>query len=141
MFKVRLVVVVLVVAVFLAACGGEKSVQVSNIWARPGLAGGNSAVYFVIDNSTAGEDVLLSASSDVAQAVELHMSMMEGDAMQMKMQQYVPIPAGKTEFKPGGLHVMLIGLNSDLNIGDSFTVILNFETAGEQALTVMVKEQ
>jgi len=140
MFKVRLPVVVLIVAVILTACGGEKSVQVADVWARPGLSGGNSSVYFVIDNSMAEEDVLLSASSDVAQAVELHMSMMDGDAMQMKMQHNVPIPAGKTEFKPGGLHVMLIGLKDDLKPGDTFAVTLSFETAGEQVLSVLVRE-
>lgn len=57
------------------------------------------------------------------------------------MQHNVLVSAGKTEFKPGGLHVMLIGLNNDLRVGDTFTVTLNFEMTGEQTLSVTVKEQ
>jgi copper(I)-binding protein len=35
---------------------------------------------------------------------------------------------------------MLIGLNQDLNVGDSFTVTLELEKAGEISLDVVVKE-
>jgi copper(I)-binding protein len=84
---------------------------------------------------------LLSASSDVADAVELHKTVMQGDNMQMIQQMNVPVPTGETVFKPGDLHVMLIGLKNDLKAGDTFSVTLNFQTAGERTLTVMVKDQ
>jgi len=113
--------------------------QVKDAWARPGLAGGNSGAFFVIDNPGAA-DTLLSASSDVANAVELHKTVMEDGVMQMIQQNSVPVPKGETAFAPGGLHVMLIGLNNDLPVGDSFDVTLNFEAAGEQTITVEVKE-
>ncbi len=142
MRKKSLLIVFAVLATLLSACSSlaGSSLQVNDIWARPGLAEGNSAVYFMIDNSTGAEDKLLSASSDVAQAVELHMSMMDDGVMHMMQQHEVPLPAGKTEFKPGGLHVMLIGLNGDLSPGDSFDLLLNFESAGEENFTVIVKE-
>jgi copper(I)-binding protein len=134
--------VFLVMAVLLAACGSASSrtLQVTDVWARPGLSEGNSAVYFTIDNPTATEDTLLSASSDVAGSVEMHMTMIEGDNMQMMPQKEVPVPVGKTEFKPGGLHVMLIGLKQDLKPGDAFNVTLKFRTAGEKSLDVVVGE-
>jgi copper(I)-binding protein len=76
----------------------------------------------------------------VAGAVELHMTMMNEGNMQMAPQQEVPVQAGKTEFKPGGLHVMLIGLKQDLNPGDTFSLTLDFATAGEMSLQVTVSE-
>ena len=141
MSQVRLYVVFVLLALVLAACGasGSGELGVNDVWARPGLAEGNSAVFFVIDNPGA-EDFLLSASSDVAGAVELHKTIMEDGNMKMVHQMNVPVPTGETVFKPGDLHVMLIGLKNDLKPGDTFTVTLNFENAGEKTLDVVVKE-
>jgi copper(I)-binding protein len=142
MYKVRFFVVFLALATVLVACApaSGQGLQVTDVWARPGLAGGTSAVYFVIENGTASDDTLLSASSDVAGAVELHMTSMQDGNMQMMPQHEVPVQAGKTEFEPGGLHVMLIGLNQDLNPGDTFSVTLDFATAGAMPLDVTVSE-
>ena len=62
--------------------------------------------------------------------------------MQMTPQEFVPIPAGEqVVFKPGDLHVMLIKLHDQLNVGDTFDLTLVFENAGEIALSVTVQEQ
>jgi hypothetical protein len=131
----------LIIAILLAACT-PKALTVSDVWARPGIAGGNSAIYFVVDNPAGQDDTLLSASSDVAASVELHQSMMSGDGtMNMQPQESVAIPKGqKVEFKPGGLHVMLIGLQRDLNAGDTFKVTLKFQNAGDTTLDVEVRQ-
>ncbi|MFZ5819908.1 MAG: copper chaperone PCu(A)C [Chloroflexota bacterium] len=135
-------VVLFALTLLLAACSaaGSGELQVKDAWARPGLAGGNSAIFFVIVNP--GEaDSLLSAFSEVAEAVELHQTIMQDGNMKMVHQMNVPAPTGETAFKPGGLHVMLIGLEGGLEAGDTFTVTLTFEKAGEQTLTVTVKDQ
>ena len=141
MFKVRFLIVFIAFIAILMACSPvrEQSLQVADAWARPGLAGGNSAIFFMIENPGAA-DLLLSASSDVADAVELHKTIMQDGTMQMVHQMNVPVPTGETAFKPGDLHVMLIDLKSDLRAGDTFTVTLNFEKAGERTLTVTVRE-
>jgi copper(I)-binding protein len=141
MFKVRFLTGIFVLAAMLAACGSadDQTLQVSNIWARPGLADGNSAVFFKIENPGA-DDTLLAASSDVAGAVELHKTSMQDGVMKMEHQMSVPIPTGTTEFKPGDLHVMLISLADDLQAGDTFSILLNFESAGEKTLEVIVRE-
>lgn len=142
MFKFRFFVLILMLALILAACGSENNqgLRVNDIWSRPALADGNGAVFFVIENNAAQPDTLLSASSDVADAVELHMTKMEDGNMQMMPQNEVPIPSGETNFEPGGLHVMLIGLKQDLKPGDTFTVMLDFAAAGEMPLDVTVRE-
>ncbi|MCS7011768.1 MAG: copper chaperone PCu(A)C [Anaerolineales bacterium] len=132
---------VLILLLYLTACSRPAvNLSIEEAWARPGMAGGNSAVYFVIEN-LGMPDNLLAASSDVAKAVELHETVMEGDQMKMKHLHQVPIPAGeKTHFQPGGLHVMLIGLQRDLKVGDTFELTLTFQQAGDQTITVTVQQ-
>jgi len=140
MFKVRSFVVFFVLAFLVSACGlGGGELQVNDGWARPGLAGGNGGVFFVISNPVSA-DMLLSASSDVANSVEMHKTVMQDGNMQMVQQMNVPVPIGETTFKPGDLHVMLIGLKNALKPGDTFTLTLKFENAGEKELTVTVQE-
>ena len=140
MFKVRFFVVFSVLSLLTSACdAGGGELQVNAGWARPGLAGGNGGVFFVINNPV-GADMLLSASSDVANTVEMHKSVMQDGNMQMVQQMNVPVPIGETTFEPGDLHVMLIGLKNDLKPGDTFTLTLMFENAGEKELAVTVRE-
>jgi copper(I)-binding protein len=140
MFKASYFVIFSALALLLAACGaGGGELQVNDGWARPALAGGNGGVFFVIDNPVTA-DMLLSASSDVADVVEMHKTIMQNGNMQMVQQMNVPVPTGETVFEPGDLHVMLVGLKNDLKPGDTFTLTLNFETAGEKVLHVVVRE-
>ncbi len=137
------ILVALLVAIWISGCAGSTGkVAVQEAWARPGAAGGNSAIYFVIDNRQGQADTLLSAACDAAKTVELHTSKMGSDGtMMMEHQENVPVPAGKKlEFKPGGLHVMMMGLTGDLKPGDKITVTLNFEKAGSIAVEAAVRE-
>ena len=127
----------------LAACSSSKGLEVKDAWARPGMSGDNSAIYFTISNPGAEDDVLQSAECDVATQAELHMSSMDASGtMSMLPQESVAIPAGgQVEFKPAGLHVMLVGLKQNLKEGDTFKVTLNFEKTGAITLEVVVKQQ
>lgn len=122
--------------------GSPDTITVNNAWARPGSAGENGAAYFVIENGTGVDDTLLSVSSEIASAAEVHMSMSDDNGvMSMQMQEAVPVLAkDQVEFKPGGLHVMLIALAQDLNVGDTIPVTLNFEKAGSIKVDVSVRE-
>jgi copper(I)-binding protein len=138
----------LVLACFLpllAACQAGRItsgvLDVKDAWARPAATGSNGAVYFIIENGTDQDDVLLSARSAVTTATELHLSQMEGDHMSMHRQEQVVIPAGEAVvFSPGDLHIMLVGLTRDLTHGETFDLNLEFERAGEKTVTVRVKD-
>lgn len=139
------VVPILLTLLLLVACQSSKIttgvLEVKDAWARPAPTGDNGAVYLVIENGTAQDEVLLSASSEVASAVELHMSEMDSDHMSMNHKDEIALPAGEaTKFAPGGLHVMLVGLTQELKVGDTFDVTLDFQNAGEKAVTVTVME-
>lgn len=113
-------------------------------WARPAGAGmPNSAAYAVLLNLTAEDDTLVSAQSDVAEAVELHeMVMGDGDVMQMRpIEGGIVVPAGGlAHLMPGGLHIMLIGLKQELKAGETMDITLTFEKAGEMTLTIPIQE-
>ena len=139
----RILIFVLLSVILLSACAPTaKDVEASDVWARTGMAGGNSAVYMMLVNGTSADDELLSASSDVAEAVELHESKMGANGeMQMIPQASILLAAGaQVEFKPGGLHVMLIGLKQELKIGDEFELTLHFKNHADITLKVIVKE-
>lgn len=124
-----------------AAAAAVGSLQVVEPWARPAPSGGNGAAYIVVKNSGANADRLLSVASDVAKNVELHTMEMSGGTMQMRPVPAIEVPAnGQVELKPGGFHVMLIGLNKDLKANDTFDVKLQFEKAGAVDVKVQVRQ-
>lgn len=133
----------LLAVVSLTACATSSgTLTVNDAWARTASMGENGAAYFIIENGTKSDDMLLSVSSDIAQATEIHMSMSDSNGvMSMNMQEMVEIPTkGKVEFKTGGLHVMFINLNRDLKVGDSISLILNFKNAGSMTIEIPVRE-
>lgn len=105
------------------------------------MAGTNSAAYMVIRNTGGEADKLIKAESDVAGAVEIHNVKMENNVMEMFQVDGVAIPAnGQAELKPGSFHVMLIGLNRDLKVGDKVKLTLTFEKAGTVSLEAEVRQ-
>jgi len=63
---------------------------------------------------------------------------------EMKMQQVMEIalPAGTpVELKPGGYHIMFIGLVNPLQTGDTIELTLTFKIAGEITISVPVLEE
>ncbi len=106
------------------------------------MGGANSAAYMVIRNTGSEADKLIAASTDAAKTVELHTVIEEGGMMRMRqVEGGIDIPAnGQVELKPGGFHVMLIGLTRDLNAGDKVELTLTFEKAGEIPVTAEVRQ-
>jgi periplasmic copper chaperone A len=130
-------------AVFLAAgCAQQPTIRVTDAWARPGFAGGNSAVYFTLENQTNLEVVLVSAQTGVASHVELHRSEMGAHGtIHMHPQESVHVPAGaRVEFEPGGLHLMLIDLPEPLMVNQNFSLTLIIEDAEELTVQVEVRD-
>jgi len=95
----------------------------------------------ILRNGGETADRLVKAESDVAEAVELHKTIMEGSMMQMAPVEHIEVPAkGQAELKPGGLHVMLIGLKHELKPGEKIKLKLQFEKAGMQEVEAEVRK-
>lgn len=117
------------------------AIGISAPWARAtaGMAR-NGGAFMTLTNTGKTDDTLLSAESDVAEKVELHTHIHEGDIMKMRQVESIPLPAGATvEMKPGSLHVMFVNLKEPLKQDDDIAVTLRFEKAGEVVLHVKVE--
>ena len=137
----RILVLGLVTLFLLSACGAAKGIEISEAWARPAAQGENGAIYFVIHNNAREADELTGVSSDIAEAVEMHESRMDGDVMQMHQLETVPLQANaETTFEPGGLHIMLISVKEDLDAGDEIEIVLHFKNFEEIKVAVPVRE-
>jgi copper(I)-binding protein len=114
-------------------------IKIGHPYARATVAGQPGGAYLKLDNAGA-DDRLLSAQTELASRAELHSMAMEGDVMRMRQVDAIELPSGKTvELKPGGLHLMLLGLKAPLKSGDKFPLTLRFEKAGEVTVTVNVE--
>jgi copper(I)-binding protein len=116
------------------------SIGIDDPRARPTVSGQQvGGAYMTLVNKGAA-DRLLSATTAVAAAVQMHIMAMDGDVMTMREVDAVDLSAGQTvEFKPGGFHLMLMGLKAPLKLGDKFAMTLRFEKAGEVVITVHVE--
>lgn len=141
-----IVVLSSVAILFLAGCAPQAKgpkITIQDAWARPSAgADMNGAIYFRIVNDGKEADKLISADTPSAQAAEVHESMADDNGvMSMKPRENVEVSAGgEVEFKPGGLHVMLVDLKQPLAVGDEVSLTLRFEKAGEIVLNVKVRE-
>jgi copper(I)-binding protein/uncharacterized protein YcnI len=121
-----------------ASKAGEIAVEQPFARATPAKVGG---VFLTLKNGGGMADKLLKAASPVAESVELHTHIKDGDAMRMRAVENIPVPAnGQTALEPGGYHIMLIGLKQALKEGTSFPLTLTFEKAGSVTVTVPVQK-
>lgn len=118
------------------------SLTVSHPWARASAGKAKAgAAYVTITNDGRQVDRLVKVASPIAGKARLHTNMMEGAVMKMRPVEAIEIGPGKPAvLKPGGLHIMLMGLKSPLKEGETFPMTLTFEKAGAVEVRVMVKK-
>jgi len=109
-------------------------------WARATASKArNGAVYLQIKNNSGAGDKLLSSQTDAAKRAGLHNHTMDDGVMKMRPVDAVVIPAhGMVTMKPGGLHIMLMGLAAPLVKGASLPLTLKFKNAGTVAVVVEI---
>ena len=120
-------------ALVLAAGHALAQVEVEQAWSRatPGSVR-IAAGYMVVRNKGAAPDRLVSASSPLAERVETHVHIRDGELVRMREVKGYDIPAnGRFELKPGGAHLMLINIKAPFKEGDRIPLTLKFERAGE----------
>ena len=121
------------------AFAGSLEIQKLQIRATaPGMKA--TGGYLTITNHGKADDALISASADFAGRVELHEMLMDGDVMKMRERKAgIAVPAGSTVMlKPGGLHLMLMGLSETMMPGEMRDVTLTFRSGHSVTLPAMV---
>ena len=130
-------------ALLLAACSGGREIIITDAMARPApLEGGTGGAFLTIRNESGQTDRLRSATSPAAQTVELHETVDDHGVMRMVPQPdgWEVAPGGRLELKPGGKHIMLVGLVRPLAAGETIEITLNFEKAGAIRVQASVRE-
>ncbi len=129
-------------AALAAAAVLAEGLAVTDAWSRstPPVAK-VGVVYFTLKNDTKKSDRLLKLSTPVAERVEVHRTEVLDGIARMREVAVLHVDAGQTvEFKPGGMHVMLIGLRKPLVTGATYDLDLLFEVAGPRKVRVQVRE-
>lgn len=117
------------------------AIKIGHPWARATAPGAPAGGGFMRLSNGGGADRLVAASAAVADSVELHSMSIENNVMHMrKLDKGLDLPAGETvELKPGGFHIMFVGLKAPLKEGDRFPLKLKFEKAGEVTVDVKIE--
>ena len=118
-----------------------NDIKVQNAYVRatpPKLP--NSAAFMKLKNSSDKDISLINAKSNVSKVVELHTHDMKDGVMKMYKVPKINVPAnGETTLKPGGFHVMFIGLHHPLKKGKEVTFTLEFSNGETQTITAPIK--
>ncbi len=123
-----------------AALAQTGTMSVDKPWTRVAQQGGVGGVFLTLRNTGAQPDKLVSVASPVSKSVELHTTIKDGDIMRMRQVPSIDVPAGgSTELRPGGLHMMLIGLSQPLVQGSKIPLSLTFERAGTVSVEAVVE--
>jgi copper(I)-binding protein len=116
---------------------GELAITAA--WARataPGVTVG--AAYFTVLNRGQHPDALLGATTSVAARAEFHRTTQRDGVSHMDPARPIDIAPGEpVKIQPGGLHLMLTGLQQPLAAGTRIPITLRFRRAG--TVTVQVE--
>jgi copper(I)-binding protein len=120
----------------------QQPVRITEAWARETAPTQvNGGAFLTITNHADQPDRLVSATSPVSTTAQLHTMSMDGGVMRMReLPEGIPVPAkAAVELKPGGLHIMFIGLKAPLKPGQIVKLTLRFEKAGMLRVTLPVR--
>jgi periplasmic copper chaperone A len=131
----------------LAACGSPapppaaSRVEAADAWCRATPNGARTGGCFVTLTAVGGDDRLVSVSTDRAATAQIHEMSMEGGMMRMaELPDGLALPVGQAQaLKPGGDHIMLIGLAGPLVAGETVSLTLTFAHAPQVGVQAEVR--
>ena len=140
-----LVAATALVAVPLAACGGDESsttastespIAVEDAWVRAS-EGPMTGAFATITNSGEVDLTVVSAATDASEMTELHeVVMIDGEMkMQRKDGGFVVPAGGEHVLEPGGDHVMVMDMTEPVQPGDDVEITLTFDDGSAVSYT------
>lgn len=109
--------------------GGAHAADAAPSAVASGVTGG---AYLTIRNTGSAADQLLRVTTDVADVVELHTTVIDNNVAQMRPIATIDVPAnGQVEFKSGSYHLMLVNVKHTLEAGDTVPLTLTFQNVGD----------
>lgn len=109
------------------------AIAIEKPWARASILKSRpGAAYLTIRNTGTKPDRLINVTSPAADMVMIHESKIAGGVAQMPDRKEIEIaPGSQVIFRPGALHLMLMGLREKLRKGDALALTLKFEHSGK----------
>lgn len=108
----------------------NSALSINNGWVRASTKGMRAtAGYMELYNPTDTDKILIGGESSAAERVELHTHITDPVTGRMQMQKLnnMTIPAyGELMLAPGGRHIMLIGIQRELLLGNEIDLKLKF---------------
>ncbi|MEH6582613.1 MAG: copper chaperone PCu(A)C [Halioglobus sp.] len=116
--------------------------HIENAWIRampPGQR--NTAAYLSATNHGQETVTIVGASTDLAAKAEMHRSREVDGYMRMEQLDAVPVPAGSSvHLTPGGIHLMLLGLNAMPEEGSTALLCLQLSTGRTVCIDAVVQK-
>ncbi len=136
----RTIVSSLLSLALLGAAGlAQAEVTVTDPWVRATVAGQQATGAFMKLQSS-DQARLVGVRSPLTEHAEVHEMVMDKEVMRMRQVQQIELPAGKTvELKPGGYHIMLLGLDKQVQEGTDVDLTLLVETDAGQKQEITVR--
>jgi copper(I)-binding protein len=130
---------VAIAALSMAAWSAQAQVTIDDAWVRATVPNQPATGAFM--QLTSRTDAkLVAVESPVAKAGEVHEMAMQNDVMKMRQIEGLALPAGqRVELRPGGYHVMLMGLHQQVKDGDKVPLTLVFEGADGKRESVSIE--
>jgi periplasmic copper chaperone A len=124
---------------FTVAAADPSALTIDHVWARASAGNATTGAAYLTVTDNGKPDRLVGVSTPVAAEAQVHESIDDNGVMKMRPVQggVTLAPGTPVTFKPGGYHIMLMGLKAPLKAGDSFPLTLTFEQA--QPLTVTAR--
>lgn len=123
-----------------ALAQASATISIERAWARATPAGARTAAaYLTIVNRGTAVDRVVGASTPVAEKLQIHQETNDNGVMRMRELSSVTVAEGASvTLKPGGTHIMMIGLKQQLKEGQSFPLTVEFQKAGRVTLQVPI---
>ena len=102
----------------------------TDYWVRPSTGRPNTAAYVTITNHGDQPDKLVKADCAYAHTVEIHNHIEENGVMKMRPVNFIEAGKKPVTMKPGGLHIMLMGVKDAFKDQKMIPLTLHFEKAG-----------
>jgi copper(I)-binding protein len=126
-------------ATAMALAVAAEPVIVRDAWVRATVPGQTVAGAYM-DLTSAQPAALVAAETSAAARAELHTMAMEGGVMKMRPIEKIELPARQTvSLKPGGLHVMLVGVKREIRAGERIPLKLTVQDAKGARSTLQVE--
>ncbi len=100
----------------------------------------NTAAFLMLKNDGDKVMKLVAVKSDLPAKVELHGHELIDGLMKMRKVEFIEVPAkGMATLEPGGHHIMVMGLDGQLEPGQEVDFTLIFESGDEVEFTAPVE--